>query len=52
VGVVTRTRNPHKVLVRKPGSTKLIGDTALESGDDIKMDLREVQCELNSGGIS
>lgn len=47
-----KTINPHTILVRKPGSTKLFGDTGLEIGDDIKMDLREVQCELNSGGTS
>ena len=47
-----KTRNPRTILVKKPGSTKLLGDTGLESGDDIKIDLSEVQCELNSGRIS
>jgi hypothetical protein len=47
-----KTRNPHTILVRKPGNTKLFGDTGLESGDDIEVDLSEVQCEMNSGGIS
>jgi hypothetical protein len=47
-----KTRNPHTILVRKPDSTKLFEDTGLESGDDIKRDLSEVQCERNSGGIS
>ena len=46
------TRNPHPILVRKPGNTKLFGDTGLESGDDVKMDLSEVKCELKTGGIS
>jgi hypothetical protein len=47
-----KTRNPHTIIVIKTGSTILFGDTGLESGDDIKMDLSEVPCELNSGGIS
>jgi hypothetical protein len=44
-----KTRNPHTILVIKPDSTQLFEDNGLESGVNIKMDLSEVQCELNSG---
>ena len=40
-----QSRNPYRVLVRKPEGKRLLGRSRGRCEDNIKMDLREVGCD-------